>query len=282
MQNLSRRNFFKLGAGVLAGAALFDLTNLNHKTFAQKITPSNFKINPIKLSDLPSATKAPLNSQLVNNSYNYIISSIEKINDTTLRQQTLNLIKNTYPKFMQLYTSPTDVTNIYNQLANNNLIDPALISPEQLFPPLKSNNKNPQDFISAPGSGYTSHHSYPGGLSTHTAANLSISEGIINTYKSIFGYAVNTDIIFSAQSLHDLAKPWVFQWNEDGTCLNEYTICGTGAHHILGLAETIYCDFPAEEIIAQACAHNHVGSLQDEKIVVNWIKTASIIAQKIL
>ena len=48
MQNLSRRNFFKLGAGVLAGAALFDLTGLNHKAFAQKITRSNFKINPIK------------------------------------------------------------------------------------------------------------------------------------------------------------------------------------------------------------------------------------------
>ena len=88
MQNLSRRNFFKLGAGVLAGAALFDLTGLNHKAFAQKITPSNFKINPIKLSDLPPATKAPLNSQLVNNAYDYIISSVEKITDNKLCQQT--------------------------------------------------------------------------------------------------------------------------------------------------------------------------------------------------
>lgn len=118
MQNLSRRNFFKLGAGVLAGAALFDLTGLNHKAFAQKITPSNFKINPIKLSDLPPATKAPLNSQLVNNAYDYIISSVEKITDNKLRQQTLDLIKDTRPKFMQLYTSSTDVTNIYNELAN--------------------------------------------------------------------------------------------------------------------------------------------------------------------
>lgn len=175
MQNLSRRNFFKLGAGVLAGAALFDLTGLNHKAFAQKITPSNFKINPIKLSDLPPATKAPLNSQLVNNAYDYIISSVEKITDNKLRQQTLDLIKDTRPKFMQLYTSSTDVTNIYNELANKGLIDTSIISPEQLFPPLKS-NKNPQDFISAPGSGYASHHSYPGGLPTHTAANSSSAQ----------------------------------------------------------------------------------------------------------
>ena len=279
MQNLSRRNFFKLGAGVLAGAALFDLTGLNHKAFAQKITPSNFKINPIKLSDLPPATKAPLNSQLVNNAYDYIISSVEKITDNKLRQQTLDLIKDTRPKFMQLYTSSTDVTNIYNELANKGLIDTSIISPEQLFPPLKS-NKNPQDFISAPGSGYASHHSYPGGLPTHTAANLSISEGVVNTYKLIFGYAVNTDIVLSAQALHDLAKPWVFQWNEDGTCLPEYSIAGTGAHHILGLVEAIYRNLPAEEIVAQACAHNHPGSDKDEESVVNWIKAASIIAQK--
>ena len=132
MQNLSRRNFFKLGAGVLAGAALFDLTGLNHKAFAQKITPSNFKINPIKLSDLPPATKAPLNSQLVNNAYDYIISSVEKITDNKLCQQTLDLIKDTRPKFMQLYTSSTDVTNIYNELANKGLIDTSIISPEQL------------------------------------------------------------------------------------------------------------------------------------------------------
>ena len=274
MQNLSRRNFFKLGAGVLAGAALFDLTGLNHKAFAQKITPSNFKINPIKLSDLPPATKAPLNSQLVNNAYDYIISSVEKITDNKLRQQTLDLIKDTRPKFMQLYTSSTDVTNIYNELANKGLIDTSIISPEQLFPPLKS-NKNPQDFISAPGSGYASHHSYPGGLPTHTAANLSISEGVVNTYKLIFGYAVNTDIVLSAQALHDLAKPWVFQWNEDGTCLSEYSIAGTGAHHILGLVEAIYRNLPAEEIVAQACAHNHPGSDKDEESVVNWIKAAS-------
>ena len=56
---------------------------------------------------------------------------------------------------MQLYTSSTDVTNIYNELANKGLIDASIINPEQLFPPLKS-NKNPQDFISAPGSGYAS------------------------------------------------------------------------------------------------------------------------------
>ena len=95
----------------------------------------------------------------------------------------------------------------------------------------------------------------------------------------IFGYTLDTDIVYSAQALHDLAKPWVFQWNDDGTCFTEYTIAGTGAHHILSLTEAIYRHLPAEEIVAQACAHNHPGSDKDERDVVNWLKAASVIAQ---
>lgn len=278
MQNLSRRSFFKLGAGMLAGAALFDFTNLNHKAFAKGVTSQNFSITPVSIKNLPQATKAIEQSAIVKNAYNYILSSVEKINNLTLRKQTLDLIQNTRPTFMQLYTSSTSITGVYNELANKGLVDTSNISPEKLFPALK-NNANPQEFISAPGSGYASHHAYPGGLPTHVAANLSITEGIINTYKLIFGYTLDTDIVYSAQALHDLAKPWVFQWNDDGTCFTEYTIAGTGAHHILSLTEAIYRHLPAEEIVAQACAHNHSGSDKDERDVVNWLKAASVIAQ---
>ena len=278
MQNLSRRSFFKLGAGMLAGAALFDFTNLNHKAFAKGVTSQNFSITPVSIKNLPQATKAIEQSAIVKNAYNYILSSVEKINNLTLRKQTLDLIQNTRPTFMQLYTSSTSITGVYNELANKGLVDTSNISPEKLFPALK-NNANPQEFISAPGSGYSSHHAYPGGLPTHVAANLSITEGIINTYKLIFGYTLDTDIVYSAQALHDLAKPWVFQWNDDGTCFTEYTIAGTGAHHILSLTEAIYRHLPAEEIVAQACAHNHSASDKDERDVVNWLKAASVIAQ---
>ena len=278
MQNLSRRSFFKLGAGMLAGAALFDFTNLNHKAFAKGVTSQNFSITPVSINHLPQATKAIEQSAIIKNAYNYILSSVEKINNLTLRKQTLDLIQNTRPTFMQLYTSSTSITSVYNELANKGLVDTSNISPEKLFPALK-NNAKPQEFITAPGSGYASHHAYPGGLPTHVAANLSITDGIINTYKLIFGYTLDTDIVYSAQALHDLAKPWVFQWNDDGTCFTEYTIAGTGAHHILSLTEAIYRHLPAEEIVAQACAHNHPGSDKDERDVVNWLKAASVIAQ---
>ena len=129
------------------------------------------------------------------------------------------------------------------------------------------------------GSGYASHHAYPGGLATHTAANLCISEGIYNTYKDIFNSDISRDIIISAQALHDLAKPLVFQWQKDQASLPEYTIAATGAHHILSIAEVIYRGFPVEEIVAQACAHT-IPTGKDEQVVAGYLKAAAIIAGK--
>lgn len=277
MSEISRRNFFKLGASAALGAALFNLETLPNTALAKGNTTKTLKFTPISIKNLPNAETAAKKSELINTSLNYIKTCISKITDNNLRAKTASFIEDTRPTFMQMYPSSNDVTNIYNKLADENLLNTSIISPEQLFP--SYNGQKPQDFISGPGSGYSSHHPYPGGLCTHTAANLSISEGIVNTYKQVFGYEVDNNIVLSAQSLHDLAKPWVFQWNTDGTSFTEYTIAGTGAHHILSLVEAIHRNMPAEEIVAQACAHNHPGSPKDEEQVVSWIKAASIIAQ---
>ncbi len=278
MNTLSRRSFFKLSAGVVAGAALFNMPAFNNIALAKGSTTKNLNFKAISLKNLPSAVSCAEQSDLVHSSLNYIYSAVNKIGNTQLRTKTLDLINDTRPTFMQQYSSATDVTNIYNQLADANLVKASLISPEKLFP--LYNGNAPQSFLSAPGSGYSSHHAYPGGLCTHVAVNLSISEGIVNTYKNIFGYEVDNDIVLSAQALHDLAKPWVFQWNKDDSSFTEYTIAGTGAHHILSIAEAMYRNMPAEEVVAQACAHNHPGSNKDEADVVAWLKAASIIAGK--
>jgi len=77
-------------------------------------------------------------------------------------------------------------------------------------------------FRTAPGSGYGSHHPYPGGLVTHTAANVEILKGIDQAYQTVFGYDCDYDVAVAAELLHDLAKPYVFQWQADGSSLKEY------------------------------------------------------------
>ena len=134
--------------------------------------------------------------------------------------------------------------------------------------------------MTAPGSGYGSHHPYPGGLATHTDVNLHVTKALCAIYRDVFGYSVNEDIAVAAQILHDIAKPYVFQWQKDGSSRKEYTIAGQGAHHVFSLAEVIFRNFPAEEVIAQACAHGAPSSPREEADVASWLRAAAILAGK--
>lgn len=269
-QNISRASFLKISAGAIVGASLLSLP---HLSFAAKA-----KAVAAPFNRLPEAEALAKGSDLVQMSYKKIKDAVNTIQDTRLRKMTMDIINNPNPTFMQQYQAAGAKEKVYNKLVALKLIDPAKTSLANFLPPY--NGQAPQPFYSAPGSGYASHHAYPGGLATHTAANLSISEGIYDTYYSLFNSQISRDIIISAQALHDLAKPLVFQWKKDQSSLKEYQIAGTGAHHIFSIAEVIYRGFPVEEIVAQACAHQTPGSAKEEQIVVGFLTAAAIIAGK--
>lgn len=269
--DLSRRNFLKFSAATAVGLTLAGMVQ---PSFASEV-----KVKKIALDAVPEdAIECAKSSDLVQKAWGYLLNEINSLHDAKLRDQVMSFYSNTVPTFMQRYQSSAAIKNVYAKLQAAGLVDPALTSVDKLFPPLKDLMTNPQPFFSAPGSGYASHHSYPGGLVTHTAVNVEITKAVLGSYKHIMDYEYGYDITVAAQLLHDLAKPWVFQWQKDGSCLKEYTIAGTGAHHIFSIAESIYRGMPKDEVVAQACAHNHPGSPADEAQVVNWIKAASILA----
>lgn len=268
-EKISRRKFLQLTAGAAIGAAMLNVPGM---TFA-----AGAKVKAANYNKLPDAVPLAKDAELVQLSYKKIQDAVSSIKDSTLRSMTAEIINNPNPEFMENYQLPGSKRALYNKLAAAGLLDTSKISAEQLLPPYSG--KLPQPFYSAPGSGYASHHAYPGGLATHTAANLCISEGIYNTYKDIFNSDISRDIIISAQALHDLAKPLVFQWQKDQASLPEYTIAATGAHHILSIAEVIYRGFPVEEVVAQACAHT-IPTGKDEQVVAGYLKAAAIIAGK--
>lgn len=267
---ISRKSFLQITAGAIAGAAFLNVPQLS---FAAK---AHAKATPF--SQLPDAVKLAAESELVQICHQNILDSAATIKNTSLRRMTVEILKNPNPTFMQEYQLPGQKEKVYNKLVSLGLIDTAKTPLDKFMPPYKGSA--PQPFYSAPGSGYASHHAYPGGLATHTAANLKISEGIYNTYIDLFNSSLSRDIIIAAQALHDLAKPFVFQWKEDQSSLTEYQIAGTGAHHIFSLAEVIYRNFPAEEIVAQACAHQTPGNQKEEAAVVGFLTAAAVIAGK--
>jgi hypothetical protein len=174
----------------------------------------------------------------------------------------------------------------------------------------------PQAFASAPGSVFNGHHSYPGGLPVHESFNLSSAISFRENYRLNVGITgedglprvaplpashdaaehsdltISQDWIIAAPLWHDWAKPIVFQWNADGSEFAEFNFGGngstdiygasgdsrTGGHHIIGIAESMARDLPASFVIIQASAHS-APTLGHEYMVVNWLRTAAIMAR---
>lgn len=187
-----------------------------------------------------------------------------------------------------------------------------------VFPPVGAGEeacpKLPQAFYAAPGSNFGSHHSYPGGLAIHEGFNVSSALSFAENYRLAYGtpgadglprmaplssrgpvqsnLEISQDEVVAAPLWHDWAKTLVFQWNADGTEFAEFSFGGngltdnygaagdsrTGGHHLLSLAETIARGLPPGFIIAQASAHS-APTLGNEYKVVNWLRTAAVIAQ---
>lgn len=272
---MTRRGFLKLAAGSALGAAIFSMPSLS---LAKALDSAKRTIKPVAFAAIPQrAVEAAESSALIQHAFDDIISTVRTIENKGLQQSVLTLLQHPVPTFMQEYTSGSAIQRLYSALAAQGLIDTAKIDEKHLLPPF---NGSVQKFKTAPGSGYGSHHPYPGGLATHVNSNMHITKYICQTYEEVFFYSVHRDIAIAGQALHDISKPFVFQWQEDGSSLKEYTIAGQGAHHVIALAEVIYRGFPPDEVVAQACAHGAPTSAKDEADVVGWLKAAALMAGK--
>jgi hypothetical protein len=266
--DLQRRDFLRLCLAAGGAAALS----------AAAPSFSWAKVKQVKLADCMDMGPVDMaeNSKLVMDSLDYLHATVKSIGDAKLRSQVMGILDNPAPTFTAGLVDEANKKVVYGQLKAAGMVEK--VSYAQFLPASESPSKSPFPFVAAPGSGYTSHHSYPGGVVTHTAANLIISLAIHDAYVKIYGYSLNRDMVIASQALHDLHKPWVFQWAPSGESRTELPLAGTGEHHSYGVAETIARGLPAGVVVAQACAHQHPGWPNDEAKVVGWIKAATMLA----
>ncbi len=273
-KEFDRRDFLRMSVGA---AATLTVSSLLPATAAAKAASDG--ANKISLNECIKLTPAAMaeKSAMVKKGYNYLLKCANQISNRSYRSFAYESVKNPVPRLMELYPS-----NVEKEIARQRLVDAGYLKADaaydQFLPPCTSPNKNVQRFWTAPGSGWSSHHAYPGGLVTHVAVDMQTALGIYDSYYDIYGYHMDKELLMAAILIHDTHKPWVFQWKEDGTCLPEVGVAGTGVHHTLAIAESIYREMPPELIVAIACSHNHPGFAADEAQVVGWIKAACILA----
>ena len=161
--NFSRRTFLKMAAGTAVGAALFSMPGLSLAKGSGS-SLSKQELTPLSFSQLPKdAEVCAKASKLVTRNYSYILEQARQLKDGWLRDTVTTMIQHPTPMFMQQYTSASSISMLYSKLAAAGLIDTGKIDVQHLLPPFSG---KVQPFMTAPGSGYGSHHPYPGGLST--------------------------------------------------------------------------------------------------------------------
>jgi hypothetical protein len=152
---------------------------------------------------------------------------------------------------------------------------------ETIFPPLARGADCPvlpQAFEVAPGGNSGSHHDWPGGLVDHEGFNLRLALALADLYAAEGGVPVDHDALVGSVLWHDWAKALVLPFDADGNLPPEGPIAGAGAHHVLGLAESMARGLQPRMILTQACAHvAPVG--EDRRKVEDWLRAAAIISR---
>lgn len=286
--------------------------------FAQASAPDQTKLG----AGNSTANALAGDSALVQSSYQFLLKQTNQIQDANIRYQTNDAIRNVNT----CVASRAGVSDSVKDTLLTRLIDEGLAVESDarninggakagVFPPLVNDGSNcptlPMRWYAAPGSAYTGHHSYPGGLAIHETFNSVSSMNFASGYRKVYGSSdsdgipfagpesndaadifISQDLMVAAPIWHDWAKPIVFQWNADGSEFAEYAFGGngttdawgqagdsrTGAHHIITIAEMMKRGLPPELIITMASAHSAPTSGSEYK-VVNWLRAGAILAQ---
>jgi hypothetical protein len=227
------------------------------------------------------AARLASESPMVRATYASVEQLAASLTDPDLKAYIIAFLHYPAPDYAANHASPESRVAVRDALARAGFVKPD--DPVGgIFPPGTEPNSatSVQPFWSTPGSLDGSHHAYPGGLAVHEYFNATMAEQFAATYDAHYfanQKTVDRDTVVGAALYHDIMKAVVFQWREDGSILDELSIAGTGAHHILSGAEAIVHGHSPRFVTTLLSAHA-APSLGDEAKVVDWCRAASIVA----
>jgi hypothetical protein len=237
-----------------------------------------------------SPEKMANSSRLVSGVYNELLQTAASLEDEGYRRLMTECITDPKISFLELYPTDQDRRRLFDEMVRLGFFNPA-DHPDYVWP---RGHMNPQSYLTAPSSHNDFYNAHPGGLALTVAYNIRIADAHTQSYRQMYGVPINRDLPVAALLVHEYPKVWLYQWQADGSWLEEpRTVYDDTwhAHCIYVTAELMHRRFDARIVMAMAAAHQLSyleASMNGREVVANWrglervahfIKAAAVMAQ---
>lgn len=229
-------------------------------------------------------------SRLVTSAYAELLQVAASLEDQAYRRLMTECIASPQVTFLDLYPTTEDRQEVFSEMVGLGFFN-SLDIVDEVFP---ANPRSPQTYLTAPSSHNDFYNAHPGGLAVTVAYNVRMAEAYTANYRQMFGLPINRDLPSAALCIHEYPKVWLYQWQEDGSWLEEpRTVYDDTwhAHCIYVTAELMHRRFDSRLVTAMAVAHQLSAlnaSMDGKKVICDWvglervahfIRAAAVLAQ---
>jgi hypothetical protein len=229
-------------------------------------------------------------SRLVTSAYNELLAVAASLEDPVYRRLMTECIAAPRVAFLELYPTDADRKRLFKEMVRLGFFNKQ-DHPDEVWP---RGHMSPQTYLTAPSSHNEFYNAHPGGLAVTVAYNVRMAEAYTANYRQMLGVPLNRDLPSAALCVHEYPKVWLYQWQEDGSWLEEpRTVYDDTwhAHCIYVTAELMYRRLDSRIVMAMAAAHQLsalAASMAGKNVVCDWvgldrvahfIKAAAVMAQ---
>lgn len=229
-------------------------------------------------------------SRLVSATYNELLQTAASLENEGYRRLMTECIAGPKITFLELYPTDQDRRRLFDEMVRLGFFNPK-DDPDYVWP---RDHLTPQTYLTAPSSHNDFYNAFPGGLALTVAFNIRMADAYTQNYRQTYGIPVNRDLSVAALLVHEYPKVWLYQWQRDGSWLEEpRTVYDDTwhAHCIYVTAELMHRRFDARIVMAMAAAHQLSAleaSMDGRNVVAKWrglervahfIEAAAVMAQ---
>ncbi|MEQ9491376.1 MAG: hypothetical protein RIM72_20545 [Alphaproteobacteria bacterium] len=229
-------------------------------------------------------------SRFVMGTYNELVQTAASLEDPAYRELMTECITRPKVGFLEMYKTDEDRRKMFDEMVKLGFFN-AEDDPDHVWP---GGHMNPQTYLTAPSSHNDFYNAHPGGLAVTVAYNIRMADAYTENYRQMYGVPINRDLPVASLLVHEYPKVWLYQWQKDGTWLEEpRTVYDDTwhAHCIYVTAELMYRRYDSRIVMAMAAAHQMSmldASMDGRAVVANWIgldrvahfiKAAAVMAQ---